>query len=287
MDAQEATPFGRRRDAAPCRRIAPTISAEATFPMCYEIDAEPPIPAIAGAAVDSEDLVLTSKDGTKFAAFAARSGNPSGAGVVVLPDVRGLFHFYEELALRFAEEGVNACTIDYFGRSGGVSKRAAEFPFMDHVRQTKQETIAADTAAAVAYLRSPAGGACTSVFTVGFCFGGSNSWNQAAQGHDLAGAIGFYGRPGPGFADGQPGPEQRVKDMTCPILGLMGGADPMIPAADVKQFDEALAAAGVNHEIVTYAGAPHSFFDRAYEQFAADSADAWRRILAFIRANKK
>ena len=58
--------------------------------MCFPHDARPPITPISGAAVDSEDLVLTSKDGTKFAAFVARSENPSGAGMVILPDVRGL-----------------------------------------------------------------------------------------------------------------------------------------------------------------------------------------------------
>ncbi|MCA9823501.1 MAG: dienelactone hydrolase family protein, partial [Dehalococcoidia bacterium] len=89
--------------------------------MCFPHDARPPITPISGAAVDSEDLVLTSKDGTKFAAFVARSENPSGAGMVILPDVRGLFPFYEELALRFAEEGINAVAFDFFGRTAGVS----------------------------------------------------------------------------------------------------------------------------------------------------------------------
>lgn len=253
--------------------------------MCFPADAVPPIAPIAGAAVDSELVTLKSKDGTPFAAFVARAERPSGAGMVILPDVRGLFHFYEELALRYAEEGINAIAFDYFGRTAGVSRRDADFPFMDHVRQTKQDTISDDTAAAAAYLRSPAGGACRSVFTVGFCFGGSNSWNQAANGHGLAGVIGFYGRPGASFVDQSPGPKDRVKEMTCPVLGLMGGADQGIPQDQVDEYQQALKAAGVPHEIVVYPGAPHSFFDRAYEQFAKESADAWQRCLTFVRAN--
>ena len=251
--------------------------------MCYEIDALPPIPPIAGAAVDSEDLVLTSKDGTKFAAFGARAENPTGAGIVVLPDVRGLFRFYEELALRFAENGINAVAIDYFGRTAGVSRRDAEFPWMDHVQQTKAEQISDDVAAALAWLRSPEGGSCTSVFTVGFCFGGSNSWLQAANGHGLAGAIGFYGRPGPSRWDGSPGPAERAAEMKAPILALMGGNDPGIPQSDVDMFREALEKAGVTHEIVVYEGAPHSFFDRMQEEYAEQSADAWRRVLEFVK----
>ncbi len=252
--------------------------------MCYEYDALPPAPPIAGGAADTEDLVLHSD--VDFAAFAARSESPTATGMVVMPDVRGLFPFYEELAIRFAEQGINAVTIDYFGRTAGVGKRGAEFEFMPHVMKCKQETIAADVRAAVDYLRSPEGGSCSSIFTVGFCFGGSNSWNQAAQGHGLKGAIGFYGRPGPGFADQQPGPQQRVGEMECPILGLMGGADAMIPEADVQGFRQALKEAGVKHEVISYPGAPHSFFDRAFDQFKDECDDAWRRMLAFVEENR-
>ncbi len=251
--------------------------------MCFPLDAEPPIPPIAGAAVDSEDLTLTSGDGTPFAAVVARAGQPSGAGIVVLPDVRGLFRFYEELALRFAEAGITAVAIDYFGRTAGVGKRNdPDFNFMEHVGQTRAPNIAMDTRVAVEYLRSPAGGSCTSVFTVGFCFGGSNSWNQAAEGHGLAGVIGFYGRPGPG-RDGSPGPMQRAAQFECPVLGLMGGADQGIPQDQVQAYDKALTEAGIDHEVHVYPGAPHSFFDRHYEQFADASADAWQRMLDFVR----
>ena len=62
----------------------------------------------------------------------------------------------------------------------------------------------------------------------------------------------------------------------------MGGDDPGIPLEEVTAFDEALDAAGVEHEVVIYPGAPHSFFDRKYEEFTADSEDAWGRVLAFL-----
>jgi carboxymethylenebutenolidase len=62
----------------------------------------------------------------------------------------------------------------------------------------------------------------------------------------------------------------------------MGGADQAITAADVAAFDAALAEAGVEHELVTYDGAPHSFFDRRHEEFAEASADAWKRVLDFL-----
>ena len=251
--------------------------------MCFEIDALPPIPVIAGAAIDSEDLVLEAADGNKFAAFSARASEPLGPAVVVLPDVRGLFRFYEELALRFAERGYDSIAFDYFGRTAGVGKRDAEFDFMPEVRQTTADGINADTRAAVEALRKRAGFADRKVFTIGFCYGGSNSWKQASAGHGLAGAIGFYGNPTREFP--APSPIAVVDSAECPILGLLGGTDQGIPKEEVDKYEAALTAAGKEHVLVTYHGAPHSFFDRTYEEHAAASADAWGRVLGFIEAH--
>jgi carboxymethylenebutenolidase len=246
--------------------------------VCFDRDSLPPIPVISGASVSHDELVLEARDGNRLAAFAATPDDPSRTGIVILPDIRGLYRFYEELALRFAERGHAAIAIDYFGRTAGVSKRDDEFEYRPHVEQTTPAGVQADTAAGVAWLREAGS---TSIFTVGFCFGGRHSWLAAAGGHGLAGAIGFYGRPGPG-ADGSPGPTQRADERESPILGLMGGADEGIPVEQVHAFEQALVEAGVEHEIVVYDGAPHSFFDRKQEEFADASADAWSRVLGFV-----
>src|SRR5262249_62108937 len=141
--------------------------------------------------VYDEDLELASSDGNRFAAFRASPDVAGDAGVVVLPDVRGLYRFYEALALRFAERGYAAVAIDYFGRTAGTSKRGEDFEYMPHVEQTTQDGIQADIGAAVAHLRSAEGGSASSVFTVGFCFGGRNSLLAAASGHGLAGGVRF------------------------------------------------------------------------------------------------
>jgi carboxymethylenebutenolidase len=246
--------------------------------VCFELDSLPPVPAIRGAAVSHDELELEAADGTRLAAFAARPDEPGGAGVVVLPDVRGLYRFYEELALRFGERGHTAIAIDYFGRTAGVGRRDDEFPYMDHVRQTTAEGIQADVGAAVEWLRSAGA---RSVFTVGFCLGGRNSWLAAAAGHGLAGAIGFYGNPGP--REGQAGsPIEQASELEAPILALQAGADQNITPELNAAFERALTDAGVEHELVVYDGAPHSFFDRRQEEFADASADAWDRVLAFI-----
>jgi carboxymethylenebutenolidase len=244
--------------------------------VCFELDSLPPVPRIAGAAVSHDDLELEAADGNRFAAFEATPDDPNGIGVVILPDVRGLYRFYEELALRFAERGYHALAIDYFGRTAGVAKRGDDFEYPDHVAQTTPEGIQADVHAAVERLRPST----RAIFTVGFCFGGRHSWLAAAAGHGLAGAVGFYG--GPGERNGVPGPMQRAAELEAPILALQAGADQNITAEMNEAFDRALTEAGVEHEIVAYDGAPHSFFDRRYEDFADASEDAWRRVLAFL-----
>ncbi len=255
--------------------------------MCFEYDSSPPVQPIQGAAVDTRDVTLKSADGTDFAAFAASAGSPGGPAIVVMPDVRGLYPFYEELAVRFAERGNEAIAIDYFGRTAGAGKRGEEFEYADHVAQTKVDQLTADVAAAVLYLRSGEGNADRPVFTVGFCFGGSNSWIQAAGGHNLAGAIGFYGHPTRLGRDGSPPPIDRLSGFDCPLLGLMGGADQGIPVEEVDRFDAALTEAGIEHEIHVYPGAPHSFFDRRYDEHAEASADAWDRVLSFVEAHSR
>jgi carboxymethylenebutenolidase len=245
--------------------------------VCFELDSSPPVPAISGAAVSHEDLVLEANDGNRFAAFLATPDEPSGIGVAILPDVRGLYRFYEELALRIAERGHTAIAIDYFGRTAGAERRDDDFPYREHVAQTTPEGIQADVAAAVERLRSLGA---RSVFTVGFCFGGRNSWLAVASGHDLAGAVGFYGMPGE--RDGVPGPAQRAAELSAPILALQAGDDQHITAEHNAAFEQALGESGVEHELVVYEGAPHGFFDRRHEEFAAASEDAWSRMLAFL-----
>ena len=255
--------------------------------MCYDDIARPPLPPIRGAAdpIEGRDIQLTAGDENRFAAHAAVAAHGQGGpGVVVLPDVRGLHPFYRELAERFAEAGVHATALDYFGRTAGAdtASRGEDFDHMAHVRRTEPDSVALDVAATIAFLRSPEGGGAERVFTVGFCFGGRTSFNQAAREQGLAGVIGFYGWPGkPGDEDPN-APVRRAASYTSPVLGLFGGADKGIPVEMVEGFRAALDAARVPNEIVIYDGAPHSFFDRTSAEHAAACDDAWRRVLRFV-----
>src|SRR5499426_3330673 len=256
--------------------------------MCVHNDSRPPIAPIAGGSAGSRDFRLASTDGTRFMAHAARASRPTGAGMVVIPDVRGLHPYYKELADRFAEAGVDAVALDFFARTAPSDDRSDSFDFMSHVPQTKPDALQADIAAAAAYLRGAEGGAVKSLYSVGFCFGGALSYLQAASGLGYAGVIGFYGWPlGLSRWPDRPKPIDAVTSYKCPVLSIFGGADPGIPQSAVDDFDAALKKAKVKHDSTVYPNAPHSFFDRKQTEFAEASADAWKRVQAFVRQNTK
>jgi carboxymethylenebutenolidase len=255
--------------------------------MCFAFDARPPeLPAglalrpIAGGAA-AEIVEATAADGTRFSAALAVAPDASEPAVVVLPDVRGLYRFYAELAERFAQAGHSAIAIDYFGRTAGLGPRDEEFDYTAHVQETRVEGVQADIAGAIDVLRERTGAA--RFVTVGFCFGGTHSFLAGTNSElPLAGVAGFYG----GLAErpNRPSPISGAADTRCPVLGLFGGADDHIPQDQIDEFGTALDRAGVENELVSYAGAPHSFFDRSFEEHAEACEDAWRRVLAFLDA---
>jgi carboxymethylenebutenolidase len=257
--------------------------------MCFSYDARPPLPPrdlllapIAGGA-GAELLELSSDDGTRFSAALAQSPSQREIGVVILPDVRGLYPFYIELAERFAQAGHSAIALDYFGRTAGLGPRDEQFEYMPHVMQLDVGQVHLDIAAAVSALRERTG--IEKVATVGFCLGGMESFlagTNPSLGLDRE--VGFYAALD-GSRFGIAGPLDRAAEIRGPLLGLFGGADQVITADQIEEFDSRLTTAGVEHDIHVYPGAPHSFFDRSYEEFADACEDAWRRVLSFLSAD--
>ncbi len=240
--------------------------------MCHEPGSRPPGPPSVGEVARTAPLHLTAGDGNELAAFEAEpAGTGPHPGLVLLPDVRGLHPYYVALATRFAEAGVHTVAIDYFGRSAGASTRAEDFDWQSHVPLVTPEHVAADAGAAAAHLRSAG---VLDVFTLGFCFGGGQSWALSAGALDLAGCMGFYGRPAL--------LEQVAGALRSPLLMLIAGADQATPVEEVSALAQRLRDAGNDVESHVYPGAPHSFFDRTFADHADACADAWERMLAFV-----
>ena len=246
--------------------------------MCFDTDALPPDPARTGMLGGSERTTLTAEDGTRFAATVVETQEPASAGIAILPDVRGLHPYYERLAEQLADAGVHAIAIDPYGRTAGATHREDGFDHAPHRAAVRDEGLRADTRAAAEALR---GLGATAVVSMGFCFGGRASLMQASQ-PSVDGVIAFYGPPTQEVDGRSPLHDARDGLVRVPVLGLYGGADRGIPEADVTSYERALETAGVDHRIVVYPGAPHSFFDRTMTEHAETCRDAWARVLGFV-----
>lgn len=246
--------------------------------MCHADDSRPPAPPRSGAYESAEVVTLQAADGSRcsaaYAEPAAARGRPA-IGVVVIPDVRGLHPYYVALAERFAEAGLPAVAFDFYGRTAGVPDgglRAADFAWEPHRDATTPAGMDSDTLAAIEYLR---GRTRTDlpVITLGFCFGGSAAWRQAAGQLPISGSVGFYGRPG---VVGEAADAARL-----PVMLIIAGDDFATPVDDQLALAERMRSAGAEVETYVYDGAPHSFFDRTFVEWQDACADVWERVLGF------
>jgi carboxymethylenebutenolidase len=239
--------------------------------MCFTSDQHPPEPPRSSDVGHHGPLVLTAADGNRFSAFEAVPTTSRGASLVLMPDIRGLHAFYTDLALCFAQAGIDTVALDPYGRSAGLTARDDGFEYMPHATKLMPQDVLADARGAAARLHERSS---DPVFTLGFCMFGGQSWRLAATDLHPAGSIGFYGRPST--------VEDVVGDISSPLLILAAGDDKATSAQENADFVRSLTDAGKVHEYVLYEGAPHSFFDRGFEQWQGECADAWVQILAFI-----
>ena len=153
---------------------------------------------------------------------------------------------------------------------------------MPHVEQPRWDNLQGDITAAAAYLRV------ARIRRRARSSRPASAWAaawrpRATLGLGLAGVdpvLRLAGRPEP---ERLPARRRRADQMTATVLGLFGGADEGLSPAVVATFEEALAAAGVEHQLITYPGAPHSFFDRRADEYARRRKRAWADTLGFIR----
>ncbi|EWC63975.1 Dienelactone hydrolase family [Actinokineospora spheciospongiae] len=242
--------------------------------MCHSTDSRPPALDNPGEVAEEGLLELTSADGTAFSAFRAIPAAPNGVNIVILPDIRGTHPYYQALANRFAQAGYTVAAIDYYGRTAGPGLRDENFEWKPLLPQVKSEEVAADVAAAAEYLTEFNTGP---VFTVGFCFGGGQSWRMSATDLGVTGSIGFYGLPRL--------VEDVVDDISAPLLLLLAGEDVATSQDEFQAFAGKLDAAGKDYDLHVYEGAPHSFFDATYEQWQEACDDAWARMVTFIETH--
>ncbi len=248
--------------------------------MCVPVDSELPDLGLTWPLPSGAPVALTTTDGIPFRSFVAQAVEPSGTGFVVLPDIRGLFSFYERLTEALAFVGFDAVAIDYFGRTSGIEPRDPEDDPWPALDVYTAEQASADVGVAITQVRESLG--VGKVVVLGFCFGGLISIREGYADHAVDGVVAAYG--GPAEWGNFPSAFERIEDFRVPVLGLFAEADHANPVEGIRDFDAAMNEAGKPHDITIYAGAPHSFFDRHHAEWADASRDAWDRIVAFGHA---
>jgi carboxymethylenebutenolidase len=219
---------------------------------------------------------------------------PDGAGpfpaLVLIPDVRGLYEHYRDVARRFAAQGFFTFAFDVYSREGApeLPDMAAVFRWM---RQLPDRRVLADIEAAVGFLAGRPEVCADAIGVTGFCMGGQYALMAACTVRRLAACVSWYGMLRYAETDEikPSSPLDLAASLVCPYLGLFGQEDAIIPPADVEELRSILTRAGKTFDIKVYPGAGHAFFNDtrpdAYRPEAA--ADGWSRAIAFLRRHLK
>lgn len=220
--------------------------------------------------------------------FLAHPDVPPVPGVLVIPDVWGLSDHYRGIARRLAADGFAALAIDPY-RKTGKGEFSDPAGALAWIRTLPDPLVLATVQEGIDALATHPAAAGRKAGITGFCMGGQYALLAACSCRGLAGCVPFYGmlryEPGLDPTRKPRSPLDAVADLRCPLLGLYGEEDAIIPVADVDELRRRLAAAGKTFDVRLYPGAGHAFMNDArpamYRPEAA--ADAWRRMLAFFR----
>jgi carboxymethylenebutenolidase len=223
------------------------------------------------AARPTREIVFRGPQGRKLMGSWAAAVRPRG-GVLVIHENRGLNDSIRTIAGRLAASGYSALAIDLLSEEGGTGSFADEFEAMAALGAAPPSRFVADMKAGVTEIRRRLPG--KKVAATGFCFGGGMTWLLLASKESrLAAAVPFYGPfPEGGNLTGAKGA----------VLGIYAGLDSRVNASRAAAR-AALRKAGLRHQIVTYPGVDHAFFNPTGSRHdPAAAAAAYRRMLSWF-----
>ena len=205
-------------------------------------------------------------------AFFAPATNSAGA-MLVIHENRGLTDHIRSVATRLAGDGYSALAIDLLSEEGGTAALGGESNVPPALAAASDDRLVADMRAGLSELERRVPGAKLGI--IGFCFGGGMAWTLLDAGEQrLAAAIPFYGPtpPDPDFSGGR-----------AAVLGVYAADDSRVNASR-ETAAAALAAAGLTHEIKTYPGVDHAFFNDTGARYdATQAAAAYADVLAWLQ----
>ena len=229
-------------------------------------------------STSSREHAIAIDDGT-MGAHLALPASGSGPGMLLIHEIFGVNAYVRDVAQRLAEMGYVVLAPDLFWRTrpgldlpnddAGMKEGMAAAHDLDFA------AAAGDAVAALAALRDLPEVTGRRAGVIGFCLGGTYSWQVAAHA-DPDVAVVYYG-------SGVPGALDAAAQITCPVIMHWGGADPFIDRAQVDSV-VAMAAGRDNIECHVHEGAGHAFDNHRSQRFhvPAASAEAWEQTAAFL-----
>ena len=236
--------------------------------------------------MDLEPISYQASGRTYTGFLADGSSGERVPGVLVIHEGGGLTGHTKERAARLAEElGYVAFAMDLFGPEvetpvpGQPETMAAAQAVVRGLRDDVAE-FRARVKAGLGLLEAHPHVDPARLAAIGYCFGGAAAIELARTGAALAAVAGFHAGILPGSAEDDAAIRARV-------LLCHGADDPVVPAAQILAFTEALSAAGKDWQLHLYGGVGHSFTNREIDAwklpgFAYD-AEADRRSWAAMR----
>ncbi len=194
--------------------------------------------------------------------------------VIVIHEIFGLTDWEPKVADRLAKEGFVAILPDLLSSKHGVTPANPDSG-RKLVGQLEPERVTADLNAVYAYVNGLPAVAKDQIGTIGFCWGGGQSFRYATNNPKLRAAVVAYG-PAPDTAD--------MKKIQAPVLGIYGENDERINA-NLPMVTAEMQSAGKTFTSEVYPGTGHGFLKPGRQGSDGPQVEkAWARILEFYRA---
>jgi len=192
--------------------------------------------------------------------------------IIVIHEIFGLTEWEPTVVDQFAAKGYVAIVPDLLSSKYGVTP-----PNPDSGRkltaQLEPERVTADLDATFQYVNGLPAVKKGQIATIGFCWGGGQSFRYATNNPALKAAVVCYG-PAPDSAG-----LARIK---APILGVYGESDARINQ-DLPRVEQVLAAKKVKFPHEAYPGTGHGFLKPGRQgNDGPQPGRAWQNIFAFL-----
>jgi len=172
-------------------------------------------------------------------------------GILVVHEAWGLGEHAMERAKMLASEGYVALAADMYGDRRLATDLPQAMELIGELR-TDPAKLRQRALSALAALKAQPNVDGTKLAAIGFCFGGTTVLELARGGAEVRGVVSFHG----GLQTAAPAEPGAV---TPKVLVCTGADDPMIPPAQVTDFEEEMRRAGADWQVISYGGTVHSF----------------------------